>query len=437
MKFNHIALWLGCCAAHLAPAQNRPPALENVTVSADTVAKRVRITYDLADPEDARVEIAFRVAPAPALPFAVNTAGATGDVGSAVAVGNARKIEWSYAGTGIDYKKAHFKLIADDGYPVNVGELLGEVDTARMMKDLLLISGERNHETKKGKRHLAATKAMIESVFGGAQLQAVRQDFEYAGVAGQNVIGRHPGQTDEKNLVIVGAHFDAVRGSPGANANATGLAAMLEIMRVLSGHHFRNTIAGVGFDLSVEEYRGSNYFVFHGGIRRQERVQAALILDAIGTYRDSLNTHKVPEDWGKTVPEAYQAIAANQFRGDFVASISNTASKPLAGLFMQSARQHVQGLKVIPMEASGYGESTFFLMDSDHAAFWYRKYPALYITDGGMSRNSGHNSKDDTPARINAAFMANITRAALASVARLALPVHATVYQRSFTEANY
>src|SRR5690349_10912607 len=110
---------------------------------------------------------------------------------------------------------------------------MNRADPARLAADVRVLEGERHPHSSPAA--LDAAAQYIITQLGGAGLQAERQPFEFRGRSYDNVVALQPGTDPARPRVLVGAHYDSVRGTPGADDNASGVAGMLEVARLLAG----------------------------------------------------------------------------------------------------------------------------------------------------------------------------------------------------------
>jgi len=227
----------------------------------------------------------------------------------------------------------------------------------------------------------------------------------------ENVIANLPGTRTPERVFVVGAHFDTVPGSPGADDNASGVAGMLEIARVLAGRPMVSTIQFVAF--AHEEIGLVGSTVRAGALKAQGAdVAGMLALEMIG-YTCGAPCQFVFTEIEGCLDLADPVSAA----GDWIGHITNTASFALRTTFLEVAKRYVRKL---PNEAgtfAGLGTCLFGSgRRSDHAPFWDEGYPAAMITDTANFRNTNYHAATDTPDTLDFAFATQVTRATLAAV---------------------
>ncbi len=275
------------------------------------------------------------------------------------------------------------------------------VDLLRLRQILEAIVGERNPFG--GQPHLAAVEAFIEQELESCCLQTESDYFSFRGQKFRNVIGRLGSQSTGPRIVV-GAHFDSVRGTPGADDNASGVAVLLEAARVLSKIKLSSEVLFAAFQLEEFNMVGSTHFA-----RKLKgagaKVDAMLSLEMVG-YTDSRpGSQKYPAGLGRLYPD----------RGDFIAVIGNWRSNRLLRRFAQSLRQ-VDGLPVETLSLPGNGVFVPAARLSDHAPFWDLGFSALLITDTAFLRNPHYHRASDTLDSLDISFMAKVCEGVIRGV---------------------
>jgi Zn-dependent M28 family amino/carboxypeptidase len=258
-------------------------------------------------------------------------------------------------------------------------------------------------------RALADAERFVATHLAACGLPVDRQPFEWRGRTHHNVVATLEGSDPARPWVIVGAHFDSVARSPGADDNASGVAAMLEVARLLtqSGARPGATMQFVGFNL--EEIQdtllhfkvGSKFYVER--LRSAGRqVAGALVLEMVGfTGRRQV------------VPAAVQLVKQVPREGTFLAAVGDGES----GVLLQAMESAAQGLvTLVSLAVPLKGWLVPDTRRSDNARFWDVGYPALMVTDTADLRNPHYHRETDTPDTLNYDFLAQAT----AAVARCA-----------------
>ncbi|MFL5351294.1 M28 family peptidase [Archangium sp.] len=216
-----------------------------------------------------------------------------------------------------------------------------------------------------------------------------------------NIVAELKGTTKPDEVILVGAHFDAFW--QGADDNSSGVAAMLEIARVLSHYRFERTIRFVGFDLEEYGIKGSHHYVAEG---KSEKVLNALIFDCIGYYSDE-------EGSQQSLPGL-----PSPTRGDFLAVIANDESSHEAAE-LYALNDSLKLMSTVPLISPGHGMPTVGepLTRSDHVPFWYAHQKAVFLTDTASFRNQHYHKETDTPDKLDPVRLGQAARVAAAAIA--------------------
>jgi Zn-dependent M28 family amino/carboxypeptidase len=259
-------------------------------------------------------------------------------------------------------------------------------------------------------RSLVAARDYIRRCWQAEGYAVETQEYEAMDVPCTNLSITLPGTRLPGQVVLVGAHYDTVRGSPGADDNASGVAALLELGGRLSACRSSRTIRLVAF---VNE----EWPFFYGGKmgsavyaraarQRNEDIRAMFSLEMLGCYIDESRSQRYPPFLGRGRPN----------RGDFIAFVANLSSRPL----LDSALAAFKASTDFPVE----GTATFGWLPgvswSDHLSFWRVGYPALMITDTAFFRYRYYHSPEDTPEKLDYARMAVVVEGLAEMLIRLA-----------------
>jgi hypothetical protein len=252
-------------------------------------------------------------------------------------------------------------------------------------------------ELEKVARYIEATLASFGYAVG-------RQEFLVDGKPVRNIdVAIEPaGGSAEPDVIVVGAHYDSVSGSPGANDNASGAAAVIELARLLRD---LDTVGGKRIRLVLFVNEEPPYFRTEamGSLRyaralaqRNERVVAMYSLETIGFYSSDPGSQIYPAPFGLMFPD----------RGDFVAFIGMMGSRALVRETMRSFRSHTSFPTiggVAPDFIPGIGWS-------DHWAFAEQGFQAVMITDTAPFRYPHYHRPSDTPDKIDAEKVARVVK---------------------------
>jgi hypothetical protein len=404
-----------------AMAQNAPPTVTITDVQLDEGAGIVAITYDLSDAEETALHVSMRVSMDEGVTFIEGPLQATGDLGAGVPTGMGRTIQWNY-GELPGIQAAMVQLIAWDEHVPDIQQMVDQVDTDLLMQRLQQISIPRHHTADP--EGLQQVRDLVLSSFQQNGLITTTHTASHQGHMVDNLLGRQTGMTDPVRTYIVDGHYDAVVNTPGADDNGTAVAAMLEIAKILSTYTFRHSLRYIGFAFEEQGLIGSMQYV-QNGMPPWEQVHGVLNMEMIGYYSDQPQSQSMPQGFEMLFPQAAAELQANEFRGDFLTIVGNTASDALNDAFAGSATQYVPQLRTLQLSVPGNGLIAPDLRRSDHAPFWDAGIPALMLTDGSNYRNPHYHLPSDVVSTIDPQFFANSTRAVLAAAATLAEPLNA------------
>jgi Zn-dependent M28 family amino/carboxypeptidase len=218
-------------------------------------------------------------------------------------------------------------------------------------------------------------------------------DSEVANLVAEVRGARHP---DE--IVVIGAHYDTVPGSPGANDNASGVAALLELARLFRATTPARTVRFVAFvneepPFFQTEAMGSLVYARRAK-KRGERIVAMLSLETIGCYSDQPGSQHYPPPFSLLYPDTGNFIG---FVGDLG---SRTLLRRVVSTFRATTRFPSEGLAA-PGWIQGIGWS-------DHWSFRQEGYPAIMVTDTAPFRYHLYHEAEDTPEKLDYERMARV-----------------------------
>jgi len=278
---------------------------------------------------------------------------------------------------------------------------LPRVDPGALKTTLQHIIGERSPFS--GQRHLAAVEAYIETEFKAYGLTVESDAFTHWGRSYRNIIAR-TGPVRSASLVILGAHFDSVEGSPGADDNASGVAVLLEAARILARHNLRSQVLFCAFNLEELNMVGSSHFARRLKAQRT-KISAMVSLETVGFTDVRTGGQKYPLGLRWFYPD----------RGNFIGVIGNWRSSLLLRHFSSHMRR-VPQLAVETLTVLGNGFLLPQVRLSDHAPFWDLGYPALLVTDTAFFRNPHYHAPSDTLQTLDLNFMASVCQGVVLAV---------------------
>ncbi len=283
--------------------------------------------------------------------------------------------------------------------------------TERLRRHVAALEGVR-HPAAAPERHRAA-REYVAAELRAAGFAVELAPFTFRGRVHHNVVASAAGRDARRPRLLVGAHYDSTPHTPGADDNASGVAALIECARLVAPRAPEAGLEFVGFDL--EELQTTTYRVGSRRLARERRaggvaLAGALVLEMVG-YRDPTpGAQIVPPFLGIDVPRT----------GDFLAAVGDTQSRVLLDGFVAAARAAVPELPIVPYRTRLRGWLLPLTRLSDNASFWDARYPSLMLTDTAFLRNPHYHRTSDTGATLDFDFMAQVTEATAGAVARLA-----------------
>ena len=249
-----------------------------------------------------------------------------------------------------------------------------------------LARGERNTDLETPARYIAAA-------FAAHGLNAATQEFPSGGRMVRNVEVAGPGSS----FVVVGAHYDTVPGSPGADDNASAVAALIELAALLAKESL--PIRFIAFaNEELPYFMGPEMGSWNSAHRSRERgetVRAMLSLEMLGYYRDEPKTQTYPPPLGLLYPD----------RGNFIAFVGDLGARRLVHRAIASFRRHA----AFPSEGVSAPAFVPGITWSDHWPFRSHGFPAVMVTDTAFNRYPHYHLPSDTPEKLDYERLARVT----------------------------
>lgn len=283
---------------------------------------------------------------------------------------------------------------------------------AQLAQHVAMLAGTIGERNAGKLRMLDAAVTYISNAFRQSGFAVTRQEFTYAGLTLGNLVAELPGATHPTEIIVVGAHYDTVCGTPGADDNASGVAALLALADRCATQRYARTLRFVAFvneepPFYHTEDMGSLVYATNCAAQHAD-IQAMLCLEMLGYYSDAPDSQRFPEGTGWLLRHVLPTT------GDFIGFTANVRSLRLLRRCVRVFRTHAQ----IPSEGAVLPE--FLSGMSDNWSFWQAGYPAVMITDTAMFRNPHYHEPSDTPATLNYDAMTRVTRGVETIIAELA-----------------
>jgi hypothetical protein len=258
--------------------------------------------------------------------------------------------------------------------------------------------GERNLQRRPVQ--LAQAADYIEAELAKHGHAVKRQAYEVGGANCCNLEVEIPGTTLPDEMVVVGAHYDSVPGSPAANDNASGVAAVLSLAHSFSRATTGRTLRFVAFvneeaPYAHTEQMGSRVYARRCR-ERGEQVTAMLSLETMGYYSEAPGSQSYPP----TVRLVYPSV------GNFIGFVGSSRYGRLVRQVVAAFRSS----EPFPSEGAALPEIVSSIGRSDHWSFWQEGYPALMVTDTAPFRYPYYHTPEDTVDKIDFEKLARVVR---------------------------
>jgi hypothetical protein len=260
---------------------------------------------------------------------------------------------------------------------------------------------------------LARAEKWITEQFASAGYAVVREAYDARGDEVANLVAAVPGTGPRAGeIVIFGAHYDTTQTTPGADDNASGVAALLALARGFANEKPARTVRFVAFAQEEPiyfqtEWMGSRVYA-RGCKERGENIVAMLSLETMGYFSDAKDSQKYPPVVGWFYPS----------RGNFIAFVGNRGSKRLVRSAIKSFRAHSD----FPAEAAAMPAGLPGIGWSDHWSFWQEDFEAIMVTDTAPFRNPHYHRGTDTVDTLDYASLARVVEGLRGVLGDLANP---------------
>ncbi|MDH5428155.1 MAG: M20/M25/M40 family metallo-hydrolase [Nitrospirota bacterium] len=269
------------------------------------------------------------------------------------------------------------------------GELRSHVD---------MLAGEIGERNVFRYPQLVSAADYIEQTLSEAGYEVARQEYDVSGQACENIEAEVRGTERPDEIVLIGAHYDSVKGSPGANDNATGVAATLALARAFAQNPTPRTLRFVAFTneeppFFQTRHMGSRMYAKRSR-QRDEHIILMLSLETIGYYSNESGSQSYVFPLHFFYPST----------GNFIAFVSNVENGPLVRQLIGAFRRHTS----FPSEGAALWGWLPGVGWSDHWAFWKEGFPAVMVTDTALFRDPTYHTSNDTPKNIHYEHFARV-----------------------------
>ncbi|HNR88981.1 MAG TPA: M28 family peptidase [Spirochaetota bacterium] len=276
----------------------------------------------------------------------------------------------------------------------------------RILHRLSVEIGER---TLRRYDRLEETRAFITERLS-ATGHAYAEEYTVEGKTVANIVAEIPGTERPNEIIVIGAHYDTVEGTPGADDNGSAVTGLLEMFRLLSARAYRRTLRFVAFTLEEPPYfltkdMGSMRYA-KGCRERKELIRFMVCLEMIGYAGRSIEQQYPIREMKERFPRI----------GDFLTVVSLPSSSPYTYLWKRVYNQHAKKAVHELIGPASIPGIDF----SDHCSFCRNGFPAIMLTDTAFYRNKAYHTEHDTYDTINFDFLADVIRNSARTLAEIA-----------------
>ncbi len=240
----------------------------------------------------------------------------------------------------------------------------------------------------------------IEKKFRSYGCELKRQPFNYQGNTYYNIICEIKGtEARDDGILVVGAHYDTVVGTPGADDNASGVAGLLELTRLAALNPFQRTVRFAAFSLEeppIFMTKNMGSYIYAKSLRNEDvKVYGMISLEMLGYYSERKGSQYYPFPFFKWFyPD----------KGNFIAFVGNISSRS----FTIRVKKLFKSVSSLPVESLNAFSIVPGVNFSDHLNFWEFGYPAFMITDTAFYRNPNYHALGDIPETLDYDRMAEL-----------------------------
>ena len=283
------------------------------------------------------------------------------------------------------------------------------VDPARLEAHVRKLSIELTPRDVSHIDNLDRAAAYIKDEFSRTTTLISEQTYRVQGKSYQNVIAQFGPESEER--IIVGAHYDTAGPLPGADDNASGVAGLIELARLLARRQPPLRVELVAFSSEEPPYfrtAGMGSSVHAESLRKQNvRVRAMFSLEMIGCFSDAPNSQFLPVGMLR---------AFYPSTGNFIAIVGRLSE----GLLVRPTKGAMRNAAPLPVYSINAPRSIPGVDFSDHLNYWHAGYGAMMITDTAFYRNRNYHTAQDTAEKLDYKRMAMVVEGVYAAVIDLA-----------------
>lgn len=263
-------------------------------------------------------------------------------------------------------------------------------------------------------RAYQAAVTYIERTLPAEGEKITHETYQLGGYDASNIILERRGTTRPDEIIVIGAHYDTVPETPGADDNASAVAMLLEVARLTQSFPSKRTIRFVAFPCEEPPHFHTDTMGSQQYARlcrqRRENIVGMLCLEMVGYYSTAPNSQKVPNE----IPRLLRPFFPK--RGNFLAAVANLRSLRLLWSFRRGFKKAAK----FPLFTVALPEIIHAIRLSDNSSFWDQGFPALMITDTSFLRNPHYHHATDLPGTLDYPRMSRATLGVASATMHLA-----------------
>lgn len=267
-----------------------------------------------------------------------------------------------------------------------------------LRRDVSILAGDIGTRGVHAPDGLRRAESFLTDALAAAGYEVRRQVYTVHGVECANLDVEIGGTTRRDEILILGAHYDTVYGTPGANDNASGVAVALAVARAMAGQAPARTVRFAFFVNEEPPYFQTplmgSYVYAKACRQRDERIVGMISVETVGYYDDRSGSQAYPPLFGALYPA----------EGNFLAFVGNLDSREFLHRTIASFRREARFASEGVAAPALVREAGF----SDQWSFWRFGYPAIMVTDTAMMRYPHYHSDRDTPDKLDYERMARV-----------------------------
>lgn len=294
---------------------------------------------------------------------------------------------------------------------------LNEVETRlrdQIKQDVISLATEIGVRNTDKYDQLLKAEAFITRSFEQAGYQVKRQEYQAHGQTCTNLQVERTGSSKPDEILVIGAHYDTVSPSPGADDNASAVAGLLALARIYADKSPGRTVRFVAFVNEEPPFfqtdRMGSLVYARACQKKKEKLIAALVLEMLGSFSDEPDSQHYPAPFSYFYPSV----------GNFIAFVGDISSRALVHRVIKAFRQHAK------ISSDGIAAPAFIpgVGFSDHWSFWQIGVPAVMVTDTAFFRNPHYHKTTDTPDRLDFDRMTLVVSGLAPVIDQLAQPAN-------------